>query len=162
MKNQLTAMVSTLSDWIPIVNKILSENGNNNEGTKKDVTINPLQEKVANNIQGLTEVMCNKSNACVFLSHDGNSTLDACAQAGLLASLVTQVLMTFPLQTPSYVGLTLAIEEHAPEDEEGKYDGFAGRCVRLVLQRLVADLDGLSGAHGENKIEVEKEEAPLD
>jgi hypothetical protein len=161
MVNQLKSMVSTMSDLIQIATKLQEEGGaslsvtsgdSSSGGVHRQEENSIIMKRIAQNIQGLTEVMCKESNAGLFLAYSPRKAeakeVSAHEEAGTMASLISSVTATFPMQTPSYVGLTLAIEENAPEatDAEGMtFKGFAGRCIAIASQRLVADLDKMCG-----------------
>ena len=153
MVNQLKSMVSKMSDLIQIANKLQEEGGSSvSSGDDSRQEENIMIKQISQNIQGLTEVMCKEDNAGLFLKYTPRAAdakeISAKDEAGTMASLISSVTASFPMQTPSYVGLTLAIEENAPEATEPgglTFKGFAGRCVAIACQRLVADLDKMCG-----------------
>ena len=132
---------------------------------------------VARNIQDLVGVLCSSQNAPMFLKFtprppppppanpmddglentagtgngvpqppEGKIKMDE--EAGPLATLITSCAAALPLQSPSYAGLTLGVEEHAPDLIDGNvtsYKGFAQRCITMACQRLASDLDSTCG-----------------
>jgi len=210
MLRNLTAMVAKMGDLIACAESmdgnattaagsasVLTEESNS--GTAATATesgeARGVVKAVANNIQGLVDVLCNPANAHMFLAYTptnetattgttsnaeestnemqeqsndndkNNSTIQASEEAGPLATLLTSCAATLPLQSPSYAGLTLGMEEHAPDlsnDSQeqpngdaadakasagtGKnYEGFGQRCVTMVCRRFKHDLDLMCG-----------------
>ena len=154
MLKQLTTMVAKMGDLISSAETAASlgldssENENNN--------MRGVVHAISKNIQDLVVVLCSPGNASLFLKFDASNVEDsetteikAEDQAGPLATLITSCSATLPLQSPSYVGLTLGVEEHAPDaSEETKgvsYKGFAQRCITMACQRLADDLDKTCG-----------------
>lgn len=173
---QLTAMIAKMGDLESCADSASGMGllGGSGGG---DSTINSrgIVQAVARNIQDLVVVLCSAQNAPMFLKFDapkiggdqqnqnqdgeasalaltttgGDSPIKAEYEAGALATLVTSCAATLPLQSPSYVGLTLGIEEHAPgagDDTAGvSYKGFAQRCISMASRRLGDDLDKVCG-----------------
>jgi len=124
-----------------------------------------IVESITKNIYDLAMVLCSKDNAPQFLKFQSikgpevgadigmevadsdaaaapekSATLKADEEAGALAHLVTSTVSTLPLQTPSYAGLTLAVNELAPKPE---FAGFAERCVTYGMRQFSRDVDSL-------------------
>lgn len=158
MLKQLTAMVAKMGDLISCAETAASlgldsssESASNNEPVMRGVV-----KAISKNIQDLVVVLCTPVNASLFLKFGTSNgediektVINAEDLAGPLATLVTSCSATLPLQSPSYVGLTLGVEEHAPDasTETGgvSYKGFAQRCVTMASLRLASDLDKACG-----------------
>ena len=161
MLKQLTAMVAKMGDLISCAESAKSMGL---MGADSNPSSRGVVEAIARNIQDLVVVLCSAQNAPLFLKFgggdgndasemegdaDANVKVKADEEAGPLATLITSCAATLPLQSPSYVGLTLGVEEHAPEagdDTSGvSYKGFAQRCVTMACRRLADDLDTTCG-----------------
>eukprot|EP00554_Chaetoceros_debilis_P007330 CAMPEP_0194076708 /NCGR_PEP_ID=MMETSP0149-20130528/3472_1 /TAXON_ID=122233 /ORGANISM="Chaetoceros debilis, Strain MM31A-1" /LENGTH=1301 /DNA_ID=CAMNT_0038757541 /DNA_START=123 /DNA_END=4025 /DNA_ORIENTATION=- len=179
MLKQLTAMVAKMGDLIACAEsasnvQLMNNNGNDNDNdTNEEVPMRGVVQAISRNIQDLTVVLCSTSNAPLFLKYtppnttdtDENSITDnsnsntsdnisnisinAKDEAGPLATLIASCAATLPLQSPSYAGLTLGVEENAPDACEEtmnvSYKGFAKRCVTMASRRLASDLDQTCG-----------------
>jgi hypothetical protein len=116
-----------------------------------------IAESISKNISDLVMVLCNKDNAPQFLkfgattgSDDREVDMEAVSseasprkaeeESGALAHLVISTVSTLPLQTPTYAGLTLAVNELSPKPE---FSGFANRCVIYGMRHFSRDLDSL-------------------
>ena len=117
-----------------------------------------IVESINKNISDLALVLCSKDNAPKFLKFEsstgpmvrtdidmeaaapGAPMLKAEEEAGALAHLLISTVSTLPLQTPSYAGLTLAVNELSPKPD---FTGFAGRCVTYGMWQFSSDVDSL-------------------
>ena len=167
MLKQLTAMVAKMGDLISCAESA-SGMGLETQAVGGKLPERAIVQAVAKNIEDLVVVLCTPQNAPLFLKYDaakadanadisgdGNGDLsmiqevNAGDEAGPMATLITSCAATLPLQSPSYVGLTLAVEENAPgagEETKGvSYKGFAQRCVTMASRRLADDLDKTCG-----------------
>lgn len=103
----------------------------------------PVMQAVAKNIQDLANVLCSQANAPMFLkfdkpSEDAPDKIPSLTDAaGPLVVLIVNCAATLPLQTPAYVGLTLAVEQQAPQPD---YGGFCQRCVDYTMHILSQQL----------------------
>jgi len=165
--------------------------GNNHSDASSIDANRPIMKVIAENTLDLSSVLCSDQNASLFLKYgsdrstntNGGDSITASTEAndmndnpnpnntppiiiaeeeaGPLATLVVSCVSSLPLQTPSYVALTLAVEERAPtnsnegdamesvetvEKSSTSYAGFANRCLTYASQRFARDLDGLCGA----------------
>jgi hypothetical protein len=95
-----------------------------------DLQQRPVVKATQNNITDLAAVLCAEANAPLFLKFQSRSESTSIADsAGPLATLLVNCAATLPLQTPAYVGLTLAVDQHAPEE----FEGFASRCIDYTV-----------------------------
>ncbi len=177
MLKQLTAMVAKMGDLIACADiaKNVTLASTITDGTTGDdsadggLKMRGVVKAVARNIQDLAVVLCSAQNAPLFLKFEEATTttsnisnqvegeapvaeaqvVKAGDEAGPLASLVASCAASLPLQSPSYVGLTLAVEENSPDACEEtmnvSYKGFARRCVTLASRILASDLDKCCG-----------------
>lgn len=118
-----------------------------------------IVESITKNISDLSMVLCSKDNAPQFLKFQSSTSpalsadadmetanvekptsVKADDEAGALAHLVISTVSTLPLQTPSYAGLTLAVNELAPKPD---FAGFAERCVTYGMRQFSRDVDSL-------------------
>lgn len=133
-------------------------------GLGNDGNMRGVVEALSKNIQDLVQVLCTPQNASIFLQYgpeqndvkeeDGVNMEDisevkAEVEVGPLSSLLCDCAATLPLQSPTYAGLTLGLEEYAPEASEEtnniSYKGFAKRCLVMACLRLAYDLDKTCG-----------------
>lgn len=133
-------------------------------GLGNDGNMRGVVEALSKNIQDLVQVLCTPQNASIFLQYgpeqndvkeeDGVkmediSEVKAEEEVGPLSSLLCDCAATLPLQSPTYAGLTLGLEEYAPEASEEtnniSYKGFAKRCLVMACLRLADDLDKTCG-----------------
>jgi hypothetical protein len=95
----------------------------------------------AGNVQGLTDVVVG-SNADLFLRNDPNNATEADEKYGPMAAGLAHCAAVWPLQTPCYAALTLALDVNcavkAPD-----YAGFGERVVQYAVHMLSRDLDSL-------------------
>jgi hypothetical protein len=152
MMKQLTAMIAKMGDLIPAAETaapLNDESSINGDGGN----VRPVTKAIAKNIQDLVGVLCNTQNAPLFLKYqtpiDNASSVIAEDEAGPMATLVTSCAATLPLSSPSYAGLTLAVEINAPDSSPDtanvSYRGFAQRCVTMACRRFMEDLDKTCG-----------------
>lgn len=102
----------------------------------EEVDQRPIMHAIQKNITDLSTVLCSESNAPLFLKFETASEGPAAA-AGPLAMLLVNCAATLPLQTPAYVGLTLSVHQHAPEE----FKGFASRCIDYTLAVISQHFD---------------------
>ncbi len=165
MLKQLTAMVAKMGDLIACAEIAKNVTQSSNVDTADGLEMRGVVKAVSRNIQDLAVVLCSAQNAPLFLKFDEATSsnqvegedaavaeadaVKAGDEAGPLASLVASCAASLPLQTPSYVGLTLAVEENSPDACEEtmnvSYKGFAHRCVTLASRILASDLDKCCG-----------------
>jgi len=154
VSKQLAAMVASISDFNACAKA--AQGMGSDDMANDDSTAPKMREvmrAVTQNIDDLVSFICIPDNVSMFLGYgstqgqhgQGESLLNAESEAGPLATLITSCAATLPLQTPSYVALTLGIEENIPEmGEKSKgvdYSGFAKRCIAVASSRLACDLD---------------------
>ena len=89
------------------------------------------------NIQALTAVLCGPQ-ADIFLKHDDDDSRHADRKAGPWAAGVVHCQAVWPLQTPCYAALTLAVHEHATTSP---YAGAGQRCIEYASKLFCRDLD---------------------
>ena len=179
MLKQLTAMVAKMGDLIecaknadvlvmtPSTDDKIKVEDDSDGNEKNHISSRAVVQAVAKNIQDLVAVVCKPANAPMFLKYtppaetagmvstteEGSQkrVINAEEEAGPMATLVTSCAATLPLQSPSYTGLTLGIEEHAPDALEGatgeitSFKGFSQRCITMATRRLSSDLDKMCG-----------------
>jgi len=161
MLKQLSAMVATMGDLTSFVG---SFNTDTDDDTNEDgaPVMRGVVKGVSKNINDLANVLCSVSNAPLFLkfqppTNDNDTKIQAAEEAGPLATLVTSCAAALPLQSTSYVGLTVGVELAAPEATERQesqeqkeesavsYKGFSNRSVVMACRKLAVELDAACG-----------------
>jgi hypothetical protein len=134
----MVSRVGDLKDGTPGPN----ENNAGDEMATDQPQERHIIQSIAKNIRDLAEVLCSEDNAPLFLKFDAPSNdapnVSQTAAAGTLATLVIHCVANLPLQTSTYVGLTLAVEQFAPSPE---YSGFSERCVNYTMAILSSLID---------------------
>lgn len=138
MQRQLAAMVSRVGE----LKDPEPQNNNSSEEEPLELAQRPVMQAISKNIQDLSTVLCSEGNAAMFLKFE-KAQAEApppslSATTGPLAALLVNCVAALPLQTPTYVGLTIAVDKRA---SEGEYSGFAQRCVHYTMQVLSQQVD---------------------
>lgn len=102
----------------------------------------------AKNTQQMAHVLCG-AEANTFLKYDETDTTSADKQVGPLAAGLVHCVAVWPLQTPCYVSLTLAVHQQQQTQQQTltttaqqpvKFP-FAARCLQYAVRMLARDLD---------------------
>ena len=102
----------------------------------------PLVTAQTKNTQQLSQLLCG-DQASMFLKHqssDAGAGAAADQQAGPLATGLIHCVLVWPLQTPTYVSLTLSVHQHS-FTLPPPLPGFGGRCLEYTARMLARDLD---------------------
>ncbi|KAI2510637.1 hypothetical protein MHU86_3748 [Fragilaria crotonensis] len=122
MRKQLAAMVARVGE--------LNDRPEHLFTSADDSQQRPVVKATQKNITDLATVLCAEANAPLFLKFQSRSeSISIADAAGPLAALLVNCAATLPLQTPAYVGLTLAVNHHTPAE----FAGFASRCIDCAL-----------------------------
>ena len=112
------------------------------ENDSQTATQRPVVVQQAKNVTALTKVLCGPQ-ADVFLQHDLTSN-KADQVAGPLAAGLVHCASVWPLQTPCYASLTLAVHEYAIAATAASTQNKVGnRCVEYAVRLFCRDLDQL-------------------
>mmetsp|Transcript_31349 Transcript_31349/g.47842 ORF Transcript_31349/g.47842 Transcript_31349/m.47842 type:complete len:1055 (-) Transcript_31349:209-3373(-) len=138
MQRQLSAMVSRVGE----LKEPEAQNNTSSEEDSEAPLMRPVMQAISKNIQDLSAVLCSEGNAALFLKFEKAQpeapAPSLLAITGPLATLLVNCVATLPLQTPTYVGLTVAVDKCASEVE---CSGFAQRCVHYTMQVLSQQVD---------------------
>lgn len=128
----------------------VSANDNHDDNSQTTVpsssskAIRPIVHMQALNIQALTQVM-GGSNAATFFQYQSMARA-ADERAGPLASGLVHAAAVWPLQTPCYTTLLVALEEQVSRSAAAttlSLAGLARRTLDYAVLFLARDLDGL-------------------
>ena len=130
IRRQLAAMVARVGELKDPPEHLLTSTSTDEPQQR------PVMKATQQNIADLATVLCAGANAPLFLKFQKASesvstvTLTSIADAaGPLAALLVNCAATLPLQTPAYVGLTIAVNQQTPPE----FECFASRCIDYAM-----------------------------